>query len=437
MTYTPLDDPLINKKIELDLLTVCEGVLGAVTPVSVILFGGYGRGEGSATVRDNQAVILKDYDILLVINQRIAPSTIYEISEVIHRRLGLSNPLDSVSMDLYSGVHLMQFTRNDLMYFRDVKAYEIKVASKLLWGEDIREQMPLSRADLSPWSGIRFLFGKATGMLETFSLDFLSRKPDRDAGERMIYECCKAYLDMGTLLTLMSGTYEPSYSGRTRVLVRSFAGLFPALSKEMPHFPQRLQHFTDLKLSPTSDKYDATEPVGLWFETRRDLGTILTHYMSQYLRRSFDDWPELFQEYNRRMKTDAVQEMAGYYVEKRLGITNRILVNVLARIASFAYQKQFSARYALRLYRNGKVVLPRVLLESPISTISVSGFLLLFSLRRDGTLDKGLFDAFVGCLRRVYPVEISGSTDVEKWREGRLSFVTAHRWFFDTFYGTG
>ena len=174
MSYTQIKDSRIDEKIEQELAIVCEEILRLTRPVAIILFGGYGRGEGSAEVRDGRVVLGKDYDTLLVVRRRLAPSVIYQMSENIHRRLGRTNPLDSVTMEMGSGVSLVQYTLSDLLYFRDVKTYEIKTASKLLWGEDIRQQIPLRAEDLSPWNGIRFLLRKPPGLCASFSPDYLN-----------------------------------------------------------------------------------------------------------------------------------------------------------------------------------------------------------------------------------------------------------------------
>jgi len=150
MSYTQLKDERIDNKIDQELSIVCEEILKVIKPISIILFGGFGRGEGSAQVINSEVILSKDYDTLLVVKTKIAPSVIYKMSENIHKRLGRTNPLDSVTMEMGSGVSLVQYTLNDLLYFRDSKTYEIKAASKLLWGEDIRDKICLLYTSPSP-----------------------------------------------------------------------------------------------------------------------------------------------------------------------------------------------------------------------------------------------------------------------------------------------
>ena len=102
MSYTQLNDERIDKKIDQELEIVCEEILKVIKPVSIILFGGFGRGEGSAQIRNHDIIISKDYDTLLVVKKQLPPSVIYQMSANIHRRLGRTNPLDSVTMEMGS-----------------------------------------------------------------------------------------------------------------------------------------------------------------------------------------------------------------------------------------------------------------------------------------------------------------------------------------------
>ena len=67
MSYTQVKDERIDNKIEQELKIVCEEILKVIKPVSIILFGGYGRGEAGAEIKDNEVILSKDYDILFVV----------------------------------------------------------------------------------------------------------------------------------------------------------------------------------------------------------------------------------------------------------------------------------------------------------------------------------------------------------------------------------
>ncbi len=433
MSYTPLKDKRIDDKIDHELQIVCEEILKIIRPVSIILFGGFGRGEGGAQIIDNKVILSKDYDTLLVVKKKIPPSVIYRMSENIHRRLGRTNPLDSVTMEMGSGVSLVQYALNDLVYFRDAKTYEIKAASKLLWGEDIREKISTKPEDLSPWNGIRFLLRKPPGLCASFSPAYLREPPTGEEKKTLIHECHRVYLDAGVLLTILAKIYFPTYGERAKVIKESLRTLVPELLKEIPDLPEKIDYVTDFKLFPNEEKYAAIEPVRLWFETRKDLGIILKYFMELHLGENTEGWAELFDRYSILMNNKFVDELAYFYLKKRF----RVASKPLARLANIAYQRLFCLKYVLKLHKKESILYLRAMGEFPTFKVCTSGLMLLFSLNEDGSLDKDLFNSFTQSLGQIYPVKIQSSTDKDRWKEAVDCYIRADRTFLDTFYGWG
>ena len=434
MSYTQSKDERIDKKIDRDLSIVCEEILKVIKPVSIILFGGFGRGEGSAQVNGNEVVLSKDYDTLLVVKRRIQPSVIYQMSENIHRRLGRTNPLDSITMEMGSGVSLVQYTLNDLRYFRDAKTYEIKAASKLLWGEDIRDKIPVKAEDLSPWNGIRFLFRKPSGLCAAlYTTKFLKEPPQGEERKAIIHDCHRVYLDAGVLLTVLAKQYRPTYSERAQVIKQSLNSSLPALAVKIPDLAEKIAFVTDFKLFPGEEKYSAIEPIRLWFETRKDLGIILRYFMEHHLGEKAEGWAELFEKYNARMNREFVDELAYFYLKKRF----RVASKPLPRLANIAYQRLFCLKYFLKLRKEAGTLHWKALKTFPHFKVCTATAMLMFSLNEDGSLDRDLFDSFTKSMSQIYPVKIHSTTDAEMWAEGVDCAIRADRVFLDTFYGWG
>jgi len=433
MSYTKINDDRIDKKIDLEMGIVCEEILKIIKPISIILFGGFGRGEGSVQILGDEITVSKDYDTLVVVKKKLPPSVIYEISANIHRRLDRTNPLDSITMEMGSGVSLVQYTIADFLYFRDVKTYEIKVASKLIWGEDIREKIPVKVEDLSPWNGVRFLLRKPPGLCASFPAVYLKELPTGAEKKTLIHECHRVYLDGGVLLTILAGIYRPTYSERSEVIKKSLKKSLPDLIERIPDLAEKIEYLTDFKMFPSEERYAAIDPVKLWFETRKDLGIILWYFAERCLGIKTRDLAELFEVYNTKLNKDFVDELAYYYLKNRFKVASKLL----ARLANLSYQRLFCIKYLLKIYKRDKAFYPRALLNFPTFKISTSGLVLLFSLNEDGSLDEDLFNAFTESLRHLYPLEIRGSTDAERWQEAVDGYVRADRIFLDTFYGWG
>lgn len=433
MSYTLLKDERIEKKIDQDMQIICEEILKVIRPVSIILFGGFGKGEGSAQVIGDEVVVSKDYDTLVVVTKRLSPAVIYQLTENIHQRLGRTNPLDSVTMEMGSGATIVQYTIKDLLYFRDAKTYEIKAASKLIWGEDIREKIPLRAEDLSPWNGIRFLLRKPPGLCGCFLPRYMEAPPEGEDKKTLVHECLRVYLDGGVMLTLLAGNYQPTYSARASAIREAGESFLPDLVREIPDLAKKILYFTDLKLSPDESKYDDIDPVRLWFETRKDMGIMLRYFMEQHSGKKSEGWAELFDEYTAAMNRGFLDELAYFYLKKRFKIANKPLV----RLASIAYQRLFCLKYVLKLHQKEHVFLFRTLLEFPTFRVSTTGLKLLFSLNEDGSLDDDLFSSFISSLGRIYPVRIHGNTGADRWLSAVDNYMRAERTFLDTFYGWG
>ena len=263
--------------------------------------------------------------------------------------------------------------------------------------------------------------------------EHLSKPPEGEDKKTLIHECSRVYLDGGVLLTILSKIYRPTYRERAEVIRESLASSLPDLVEKIPDLAEKIKGFTELKMFPDEEKYNAFNPSKLWFETRKDLGIILKYFMEHHLEERAKGWAELFERYNTRMNKEFVDELAYFYLQKRFKISSK----PLSRLASIAYQRLFCLKYMLKLYKQEGSLLLKALNEFPTFSVCTSGLMLLFSLNEDGTLNQGLFDSFVQSLSRIYPVKINGATDKNRWKEAVDCYIKADRIFLDTFYGWG
>ena len=60
-----------NEKVENDLRIIKEILIKETNPISIILFGGFGKGEGSVQKIKNKVVPLNDYDIYLITKNKL------------------------------------------------------------------------------------------------------------------------------------------------------------------------------------------------------------------------------------------------------------------------------------------------------------------------------------------------------------------------------
>ena len=64
--YTAHSDPSIDQTVEKHLSQVVDAIRDYLEPRSIILYGSFGRGEGSVMLDGGRPVFLSDYEISVV-----------------------------------------------------------------------------------------------------------------------------------------------------------------------------------------------------------------------------------------------------------------------------------------------------------------------------------------------------------------------------------
>ena len=164
-------DQMINKDMEI----ITQEIRKIVNPVSIFLIGSFGRGEGSVVLINNKLSPIKDYDILVVVDKKVSKSELELISIKSELALGYKVQGNHVFSDFE--VSILPITIDKLKNLVDIKGYEIKTASKLIYGIDVRQRIKFSKREIPLASGSRLLFRKAVGLLRRFSADFLHSSP--------------------------------------------------------------------------------------------------------------------------------------------------------------------------------------------------------------------------------------------------------------------
>lgn len=427
MSYTKILDTRVDSKIDYDMKIVCDEILKIVRPISIILFGGFGRGEGSVLIKNNKIFPMNDYDIFIVQDRKIDADKIKELVDKIHLRL--NKGIDTLP-DF--NVSIMQIKKSELLNLPDIKAYDIKMGGKILYGEDVRKEIDITIDDVPLFSGSRLLFQKMIGLSMLFSTDYLHDPPNGHRKVSVAYECGRTYMEIGTALSLVLGFYKSTYSGRNEVIMGNFDSWLE-LSSMTPDLGRKIDYFTNLKLFPNEHVYECIDIVKLWLDARSDLGIILRYYMYNYLgiKTKDGEWKEFSDSCYKKMKKIEFSGIIRYYLKKRFKIGNEYVVEIM----NFAYQKYFSLMYMLKLYKERKVLLLNVMNESPICRFLTSAPLLLYSMGNDGVLDKSLFGEFIASMGSIYPINIDDSmSDKEKWEIATTATTEIYKIILEILY---
>ena len=169
MHYTIDKNPRINAKIAQDQEYINSKVLGLLGDHvhSILLCGGFGRGEGSVEVRRDEVHIVNDYDITIVLKQRNAFSYAR-----LYRKYHA--PLEVLADQLAADLKMKQVDLGlkPLAYFEKqaalkIENYEVKQGHVVTYGkDDPTKAMPDCREeDIPIFEGTWLFRNRGAGML--------------------------------------------------------------------------------------------------------------------------------------------------------------------------------------------------------------------------------------------------------------------------------
>lgn len=261
---------------------------------SIVLSGGFGRGEGSV-IQTDQSVFLPLNDFDLYVFCFSGP----HLSEYSDLKRRIQSKLAASGYDDLQAQADIQFIRIPLIsrINPDMSTLGLKVASRVIWGADLRGSIPITEANVPTRSVLlNAPFHSIAGLVKHFELEYIKNGiPDRKI-RRLNYECYKSYLAMGTTLSLLRGYVEFYHSRRAKILCKSYKDWFPELYEEEPELANRIEKFTFLKLNSLTFN-EPSNPIKLWFSTRQDLVTVLGFAVHKLTGISWDkrgDFCQLF-----------------------------------------------------------------------------------------------------------------------------------------------
>ena len=134
--YTATNNKQIEEHIANDLDYIVNEICKNFKPISIILTGSFGRGEGSVLYGNGRFDYLSDYEICVVSPFAKARKVCADLSDRLSRDLGVE-----VSMAWLS-VKRLKLNRNKNFSlgqsYPTIFMYEMKVGSKVLYGDNLQ-----------------------------------------------------------------------------------------------------------------------------------------------------------------------------------------------------------------------------------------------------------------------------------------------------------
>ncbi len=206
----------VNKTLSRDIETIKKislEILDKEDIISISLYGGYGRGEGSWVVEEIDGQIkvkpYNDYDIALVVKKKFSLQKLRQLESE------LLNCLDVKWIDL------CQYTVSNLKFFNTtIKNYDFKYASKRIYGEmDVLAYIPSMDVKSISLKDVETLYiTRLWTLVGSFPKKGLI-KMSKD--EEMFFrnQMAKAILAVVDSVLVLNKEYDASYKKRVQKLV--------------------------------------------------------------------------------------------------------------------------------------------------------------------------------------------------------------------------
>jgi len=249
-------------------------------PISIILFGGFGKGEGSVYFKEGNPVPFNDFDLYVVTHDKLSDEELDKISMNASREIGMGGleiayfPQKGYDANKYFHVDVRCLPRNKMKELMNIQRYyELKHGTQIIYGENILEEMRDIKLDSLPASdGLRNLFNK----LHTMLLG-LQKNYDEDQEKIRIFWSNKCYMSICESLLILDKNFAPTALKRSQIFSEIYKKSFPNLFEKLPDLPEKVRRATEFKLKPNFD-VDADK---LWDESLKDILQIFEYYVKK------------------------------------------------------------------------------------------------------------------------------------------------------------
>jgi hypothetical protein len=176
--------------------------------ISIYLYGGYGRGEGSWLIKDNTIKPYNDYDIAIIVSKYLSENSLDNIKKNLKKKIDIK------------WIDIIQYTLSDLKLFKPtIQNYDFKYASKFLYGEkNVRSLIPVMTTNEITLKDIETLyFTRLWTLIGSFNKNGLVEMPEK---EEIFFrnQMAKSVLAIVDVVLLLNKSYDFSYKRRIELL---------------------------------------------------------------------------------------------------------------------------------------------------------------------------------------------------------------------------
>lgn len=249
--------------------------------ISVILFGGFGKGEGSVQLINNKLFPYNDFDFYIITEEKISDKELNRISMNASKEIGMGGleiaffPEQEYDSRKFFHIDVRCIPYNRLSkLMKTQRYYELKYGSRVIYGDKavLHEIKEINPEEIPLSEGLRNLFNK----LHTMLLG-LRKEYNEDQRKIKIFWSFKVYLSCCEALLILSGKFKPTSLERSKLFSEIYKISFPELYELIPNLHKKVNIATNFKLKP----YFNVNHEKLWNTALNDLLTVFESYIKK------------------------------------------------------------------------------------------------------------------------------------------------------------
>ena len=247
--------------------------------ISVILFGGFGKGEGSIQAIGGKPVPYNDFDLYIVTEEKLSDGELDKISMNASKEIGMGGleiayfPEESYDSKKFFHVDVRCIPYDGLNKLMTMQRYyELKYGSQIIYGKkDVLDRMKIiDPKDIPVSDGLRNLFNKLHQMLLGLKENY-----NEDQKRIRIFWSYKCYLSICEVLLILDDKFVPTAFEKNELFGKIYQESFPDLHDKIPDLLEKVQKATDFKLKP---KFNVDHEE-LWNQSLKDLLIVFEYYL--------------------------------------------------------------------------------------------------------------------------------------------------------------
>ena len=260
---------------------IIKSFINDCNPVSIILFGGFGKGEGSVQMIKGKPVPCNDFDLYGVTGKKLSDEELDKISANASKEIKMGGleiayfPQEGYNTKKFFHVDVRCIPLSDLSKLMKMQRYyELKYGSQVIYGDKtVLDKINEIKSDEIPNSdGLRNLFNKLHTMLLGLRENY-----NEDQEKIRIFWSYKSYMSICEALLILGKKFAPTSEIRAKVFAEVYKNDFPELYRKIPELAKKVQKATNFKLKLNFK----VNPEVLWNQTLKDILIVFEYYIKK------------------------------------------------------------------------------------------------------------------------------------------------------------